>query len=121
MDAAALRPALHVCVHARACRGLGKTVQVIALVVYMVEVRRDAKPWLIAAPSSVLPNWVSEFARWAPGLRVVDYRGSADTRDAIWNTQVGTYRMQTCIHKCNRLGGRSSNHREARGGPLAGP
>eukprot|EP00198_Chlamydomonas_reinhardtii_P014216 XP_001703553.1 SWI2/SNF2-like protein [Chlamydomonas reinhardtii] len=68
--------------------GLGKTLQVIALCVYMNEVRGIRDPFLIAAPSSVLPNWAAELARWAPGLRVVDYRGSADTREDIWRTQV---------------------------------
>lgn len=53
-----------------------------------MQVRGIRDPFLIAAPSSVLPNWAAELARWAPGLRVVDYRGSADTREDIWRTQV---------------------------------
>ncbi|KAG2497935.1 hypothetical protein HYH03_004197 [Edaphochlamys debaryana] len=68
--------------------GLGKTLQVIALVQYMVEVRGNPGPFLIAAPSSVLPNWSSELARWAPGLRVVAYRGSAEERERLWLEQV---------------------------------
>ncbi|GIL43611.1 hypothetical protein Vafri_1303, partial [Volvox africanus] len=68
--------------------GLGKTVQVIALMCYLVEVRGQSGPFLIAAPSSVLPNWASELARWAPSLRVVDYRGSAETREQIWFEQI---------------------------------
>ncbi|EFJ44876.1 hypothetical protein VOLCADRAFT_30537, partial [Volvox carteri f. nagariensis] len=69
--------------------GLGKTVQVIALLCYLVEVRGEVGPFLIAAPSSVLPNWAGELARWAPRLKVVDYHGSAETREQIWLEQVG--------------------------------
>jgi hypothetical protein len=73
--------------------GLGKTVQVIALLVFLVEQRGNPGPFLIAAPSSVLPNWVSELRRWAPSLRLVDYRGSAETRERIWMEQVGVGRV----------------------------
>lgn len=45
------------------CSGTGKTVQVIAMIGYFVEVRRERGPFLVAAPSSVLPNWDNEFQR----------------------------------------------------------
>lgn len=45
--------------------GLGKTIQSVALVTSLIE--RDVKgPFLIAAPLSTLPNWVSEFEKFAP-------------------------------------------------------
>jgi len=66
--------------------GLGKTVQVIALVAHLLETAGDAptKPVLIAAPASVLPNWEKEFATWAPEIKVVSYRGSAQAREEIY-------------------------------------
>lgn len=65
-------------------------MQVIAMLCYFVEVRKCETPFLVVAPSSVLPNWSAEFKRWAPGLKVVEYKGTADTRQHIYNTQVCT-------------------------------
>jgi superfamily II DNA or RNA helicase len=52
--------------------GLGKTVQTLALLVH----RAARGPALVVAPTSVVPNWVSEAARFAPQLRVHLYRGA---------------------------------------------
>ncbi|GAA4482297.1 DEAD/DEAH box helicase [Microbacterium panaciterrae] len=49
--------------------GLGKTLQLLALVAHAREAGGDA-PWLVVAPTSVLPVWQREAARFAPGLRV---------------------------------------------------
>jgi superfamily II DNA or RNA helicase len=51
--------------------GLGKTVQTLALLCHAREVAPDAAPFLIVAPTSVLPTWAAEAARFAPGLRVI--------------------------------------------------
>ena len=42
-------------------QGLGKTIQVIALLAYLAESRGVPGPFLVAAPASVLPNWEAEF------------------------------------------------------------
>jgi superfamily II DNA or RNA helicase len=49
--------------------GLGKTVQVLAL---LLRLRQDAPgaPSLLVLPASLLGNWRSEAARFAPGLRL---------------------------------------------------
>lgn len=46
--------------------GLGKTIQTIALIAYLLENKDVHGPHLIVAPKAVLPNWVNEFATWAP-------------------------------------------------------
>jgi superfamily II DNA or RNA helicase len=51
--------------------GLGKTVQTLALICHAREVDPALSPFLIVAPTSVVPNWAAEAARFAPGLRVV--------------------------------------------------
>ena len=51
--------------------GLGKTVQTLALLVH----RAQRGPALVVAPTSVVPNWVAEAARFAPQLKVHLYRG----------------------------------------------
>lgn len=45
-------------------------------------------PFLIAAPASVLPNWEKEFARWAPDIKVVSYRGPAADREEIFRKEM---------------------------------
>lgn len=51
--------------------GLGKTAQTLALILHRIG-RADAtgQPFLVVAPTSVVSNWVTEAARFAPGLRV---------------------------------------------------
>jgi superfamily II DNA or RNA helicase len=51
--------------------GLGKTVQTLALICHAREVEPAGNPFLIVAPTSVVPNWAAEAARFSPGLRVV--------------------------------------------------
>ncbi|MCD2188828.1 DEAD/DEAH box helicase [Actinomycetospora soli] len=51
--------------------GLGKTVQALALIAHARETEPDAGPVLIVAPTSVVPNWTAEAARFTPALRVV--------------------------------------------------
>jgi len=51
--------------------GLGKTLQSLALISHARDADQDGPPFLIVAPTSVVPNWAAEAARFAPGLRVV--------------------------------------------------
>ncbi|MEP6863180.1 MAG: DEAD/DEAH box helicase [Deltaproteobacteria bacterium] len=56
--------------------GLGKTMQVIALL--LISRRKVAtSPHLLVAPASLLGNWTSELARFAPTLRVLVAHPSA--------------------------------------------
>jgi len=50
--------------------GLGKTVQTLAMFCHARERDPGAGPFLIVAPTSVVPNWVGEAAKFVPGLRV---------------------------------------------------
>lgn len=40
-------------------------------------------PALVVVPNSTITNWVREFERWAPNLRVVPYYGDAKAREII--------------------------------------
>lgn len=57
--------------------GLGKTLQTIALMAHAKEGWEAEKsgepfaPFLVVAPTSVVPNWAREVAAFAPGLKVV--------------------------------------------------
>lgn len=48
--------------------GLGKTVQCIAHIAMMIE-KKVMGPFLVVAPLSTLPNWISEFKRFTPEVR----------------------------------------------------
>ncbi len=51
--------------------GLGKTAQALALIAHARAIGRPpVAPFLVVAPTSVASNWVSEAARFTPGLRV---------------------------------------------------
>ena len=60
--------------------GLGKTIQVIGLLSYVMETKGDQGPFMIIAPLSTITNWALEFQRWAPSLDVVVYKGNKDAR-----------------------------------------
>ncbi|MGH2927129.1 MAG: DEAD/DEAH box helicase, partial [Solirubrobacteraceae bacterium] len=49
--------------------GLGKTLQALALICH-ARASGERRPFLVVAPTSVVPGWVAEAARFAPGLRV---------------------------------------------------
>ncbi|KAI0460324.1 SNF2 family N-terminal domain-containing protein [Xylaria acuta] len=50
--------------------GLGKTVQIISFIAALHYSKRLDKPVLVVAPATVLQQWVNEFHRWWPPLRV---------------------------------------------------
>ena len=50
--------------------GLGKTLQALALICRAVADPAGCPPFLVVAPTSVVGNWKSEAARFAPGLKV---------------------------------------------------
>ncbi|KAF9581775.1 hypothetical protein BGW38_001089, partial [Lunasporangiospora selenospora] len=62
--------------------GLGKTIQMVAFVTTLFHQLR-AFPCLIVVPNSTLTNWVREFAKWAPDLRVVSYCGPQGSRAIV--------------------------------------
>ncbi|MGW4333499.1 DEAD/DEAH box helicase [Rhodococcus koreensis] len=51
--------------------GLGKTLQALALICHARQSNPAAPPFLIVAPTSVVSNWESESARFAPDAQVV--------------------------------------------------
>ncbi|KAG9438989.1 hypothetical protein H6P81_019154 [Aristolochia fimbriata] len=63
--------------------GLGKTVSACAFISSLYVEFRAKLPCLVLVPLSTMPNWVAEFASWAPHLNVVEYHGSAKARSII--------------------------------------
>ncbi|TQN68806.1 DNA repair and recombination protein RAD26 [Colletotrichum shisoi] len=50
--------------------GLGKTVQAIAFVAALHYSKKLDKPVIVVVPATVMQQWVNEFHRWWPALRV---------------------------------------------------
>jgi superfamily II DNA or RNA helicase len=62
--------------------GLGKTLEALALICHARHAEPGGAPFLIVAPTSVVPNWAAEAARFAPGLRVVTITDTLARRGA---------------------------------------
>ncbi len=60
--------------------GLGKTVQVIALLQTLKDEGRLNHPVLIVVPLTLIFNWVEEFKRFAPEMKVLRYYGTRQDR-----------------------------------------
>jgi SNF2 family DNA or RNA helicase len=60
--------------------GLGKTLQTISLLGYLKHMRGVERPHLVIVPKSTLGNWVREFHRWCPSMRVFKFHGDKQTR-----------------------------------------
>ncbi len=65
--------------------GLGKTVQALAVLVD----RASQGPALVVAPTSVAFNWRDEAARFAPGLRLLDYSESKNRAHSLVQLKAG--------------------------------
>ncbi|TVY15418.1 DNA repair and recombination protein RAD26 [Lachnellula arida] len=50
--------------------GLGKTIQIISFLAGLHYSKKLTKPIIVVAPATVLRQWVNEFHRWWPALRV---------------------------------------------------
>ncbi len=55
--------------------GLGKTIQTLSHILTEKEAGRLTAPALVVAPTSLMPNWQAEAARFTPGLRVLALTG----------------------------------------------
>jgi SNF2 family DNA or RNA helicase len=76
--------------------GLGKTLQMLAMVLRAHERGELDDPVLVVAPTSVLSTWQSEAARFAPGLRtVVVDRTRAKARVGLEDTVDGAQLVVT--------------------------
>ncbi|WP_213877826.1 DEAD/DEAH box helicase [Pseudomonas sp. dw_358] len=60
--------------------GLGKTLQTLAHVLSEKQAGRLDRPAMVVMPTSLIPNWQDEAARFAPSLRVLALHGAGRKR-----------------------------------------
>ncbi|KAJ7356438.1 P-loop containing nucleoside triphosphate hydrolase protein [Mycena albidolilacea] len=63
--------------------GLGKTIQAISLITFLIDSKKQNGPYLVVVPPSTMANWSGEFAKWAPSLKLVAYKGNPAQRRAL--------------------------------------
>ncbi|KAK0456862.1 SNF2-family ATP dependent chromatin remodeling factor snf21 [Armillaria borealis] len=74
--------------------GLGKTIQTISLISFLIEVKRQRGPYLVIVPLSTMTNWSGEFAKWAPSIKMVSYKGNPAQRRALQgDLRVGQFQV----------------------------
>lgn len=62
--------------------GLGKTCQVISFLAYLKQINEPG-PHLVVVPSSTLENWLREFQKFCPSLKIEPYYGSQQERAGL--------------------------------------
>jgi len=67
------------------------------MLVYLYEFKRVKGPHLIVSPKSTIPNWMKEFKKWAPFMRVVNLIPTMDVRDDIINNLMKKDQFDVCI------------------------
>ncbi|KAL0255804.1 hypothetical protein I308_100613 [Cryptococcus tetragattii IND107] len=68
--------------------GLGKTVQIASVLGYLGSAKYEIYPCLVVVPNSTITNWVREFEKWSPHLRVVPFYGEAASREIIFKYEL---------------------------------
>jgi len=53
--------------------GLGKTIQAIAFYCFLIEMGING-PFLVIAPLSTIPNWLSEFSKFSPQVIFIQFK-----------------------------------------------
>ncbi|XP_053435903.1 probable global transcription activator SNF2L1 isoform X3 [Nycticebus coucang] len=77
--------------------GLGKTLQTIALLGYLKHYRNIPGPHMVLVPKSTLYNWMNEFKRWVPSLRVICFVGDKDARAAFIRDEMMPGEWDVCV------------------------
>ncbi|KAI0668688.1 SNF2 family N-terminal domain-containing protein [Trametes maxima] len=76
--------------------GLGKTIQTISLITFLIESKRQRGPYLVIVPLSTMTNWSGEFAKWAPSVTMIAYKGNPTQRKFL-QTDLRTGNFQVVL------------------------
>ncbi|KAL8284283.1 hypothetical protein RQP46_005032 [Phenoliferia psychrophenolica] len=74
--------------------GLGKTIQTISLITFLIETKKQNGPFLVIVPLSTMPNWILEFEKWAPAVKMISYKGTPTQRkNSQWEIRQGGFQV----------------------------
>ncbi|KAI0353138.1 hypothetical protein OH77DRAFT_1458548 [Trametes cingulata] len=76
--------------------GLGKTIQTISLITFLIEAKKQRGPYLVIVPLSTMTNWSGEFAKWAPSVSMIAYKGNPTQRKVL-QTDLRTTNFQVVL------------------------
>ncbi|KZT68788.1 hypothetical protein DAEQUDRAFT_765988 [Daedalea quercina L-15889] len=76
--------------------GLGKTIQTISLITYLIETKKQRGPYLVIVPLSTMTNWSGEFAKWAPSVKMISYKGNPAQRKVL-QSEIRTGNFQVLL------------------------
>lgn len=75
-------------------QGLGKTIQTLSLITFLIEKKKQPGPYLVIVPLSTITNWTLEFEKWAPSVSTVIYKGTPQSRrDAAARVKAGNFQV----------------------------
>lgn len=77
-------------------QGLGKTIQTISLISYLIEHKKQPGPYLVIVPLSTLTNWTMEFRKWAPSISTIVMKGSREERQGLY-ARIRAQDFQVCL------------------------
>ncbi|KAK9722597.1 chromatin remodeling complex Adenosinetriphosphatase [Basidiobolus ranarum] len=77
--------------------GLGKTLQVISFLGYLKHYRDIPGPHLVVVPKSTLHNWISEFNKWVPTIKVLMLHGNKEQRAKTIQDQMFDDDFDVCV------------------------
>jgi SWI/SNF-related matrix-associated actin-dependent regulator of chromatin subfamily A member 5 len=77
--------------------GLGKTIQTISLITFLREFKGINGHHLILMPKSVVGNWMAEFKRWNPAVKICNLIARKESRDEIIKTELAPGNFDVCI------------------------
>ncbi len=73
--------------------GLGKTIEMIAFLSYLMNHCQLYGPFLLVVPLSTIVTWQREFTLWAKEINVVLYLGDISSRNKV----------RTVCHSVNKI------------------
>lgn len=89
--------------------GLGKTIQVIAFLAGLHYSGKFSGPVIVVTPATVMKQWVNEFHRWWPPLRVSILHGSGSGMLNVKGEEQMESRIETTLYQGNRKAKKAPN------------
>jgi len=77
--------------------GLGKTIQTISFLGFLREFKTIKGPHLAIMPKSVVGNWMLEFKKWCPEIKICNLIARKEDRENILKTELQPGKFDVCV------------------------